>query len=102
MNAEGVLITRGEDGMWLSHAGVDGYLSSSAREVADVTGAGDTVIATLALAIAAGATATEGAARQRGRRYRRWQVRRRHRHAKGTGRGILTQAAAPASTSVNP
>ena len=61
MNAEGVLITRGEFGMWLSHAGVDGYLSASAREVADVTGAGDTVIATLALAIAAGGTATEAA-----------------------------------------
>ncbi len=61
MNAEGVLITRGEFGMWLSHAGVDGYLPASAREVADVTGAGDTVVATLALAIAAGATASEAA-----------------------------------------
>ena len=38
-----------------------GYLPASAREVADVTGAGDTVIATLALAIAAGATMTEAA-----------------------------------------
>ena len=55
------LITRGEHGMWLDHAGVDGYLPASAREVADVTGAGDTVIATLALAIAAGATMPEAA-----------------------------------------
>jgi D-beta-D-heptose 7-phosphate kinase/D-beta-D-heptose 1-phosphate adenosyltransferase len=61
MNAEGVLITRGEHGMWLSHAGAEGYLPASAREVADVTGAGDTVIATLALAIAAGATMVEAA-----------------------------------------
>jgi len=56
-----VLITRGEHGMWLSQAGVDGYLPASAREVADVTGAGDTVIATLALAIAAGANLVEAA-----------------------------------------
>ena len=56
-----VLITRGEHGMWLDHAGAGGYLPSSAREVADVTGAGDTVIATLALAIAAGATMAEAA-----------------------------------------
>ena len=61
MNAQGVLITRGEHGMWLSHAGAEGYLTASAREVADVTGAGDTVIATLALAIAAGANITEAA-----------------------------------------
>ena len=34
---------------------------ASAREVADVTGAGDTVIATMALAMAAGATLVEAA-----------------------------------------
>ena len=37
-------------------------LPATAREVSDVTGAGDTVIATLALALAAGATAAEAAA----------------------------------------
>jgi D-beta-D-heptose 7-phosphate kinase/D-beta-D-heptose 1-phosphate adenosyltransferase len=58
---EGVLITRGEHGMWLSCAEVEGYLPAAAREVADVTGAGDTVVATLALAMAAGATAAEAA-----------------------------------------
>jgi len=58
---ESVLITRGEHGMWLDHGGADGYLPASAREVSDVTGAGDTVIATLALAIAAGATMPEAA-----------------------------------------
>lgn len=58
---DGVLITRGEHGMWLSCDGVEGPLPAAAREVADVTGAGDTVIATLALAIAGGATAAEAA-----------------------------------------
>jgi D-beta-D-heptose 7-phosphate kinase/D-beta-D-heptose 1-phosphate adenosyltransferase len=61
IGVESVLITRGEHGMWLDHAGTDGYLPASAREVADVTGAGDTVIATLALAIAAGGTMFEAA-----------------------------------------
>ena len=61
VGAESVLITRGEHGMWLDHAGQDGYLPASAREVADVTGAGDTVIATLALAIAAGGNMFEAA-----------------------------------------
>ena len=61
MGVDSVLITRGEHGMWLDHAGADGFLPAAAREVADVTGAGDTVIATLALAIAAGATMPEAA-----------------------------------------
>jgi len=55
----GVLMTRGDQGMWLLAEDVEGYLPASAREVADVTGAGDTVIATVALALAAGATLTE-------------------------------------------
>jgi rfaE bifunctional protein kinase chain/domain len=58
---EGVLITRGEHGMWLLDGDVEGALPATAREVADVTGAGDTVIATLALALAAGATSPEAA-----------------------------------------
>ena len=56
-----VLMTRGDQGMWLLADGVEGHLPATAREVADVTGAGDTVIATLALALAAGATLTEAA-----------------------------------------
>ena len=56
-----VLMTRGDQGMWLLSDDAEGYLPSVAREVADVTGAGDTVIATLALALAAGATLGEGA-----------------------------------------
>lgn len=58
---EGVLITRGEHGMWLLDPSTEGALPATAREVADVTGAGDTVIATLALALAAGATSAEAA-----------------------------------------
>ncbi|HEX3646413.1 MAG TPA: PfkB family carbohydrate kinase [Vicinamibacterales bacterium] len=58
---DGVLITRGEHGMWLSAAAVEGSIPARAREVSDVTGAGDTVVATLALALAAGATTAEAA-----------------------------------------
>ena len=48
--------------MWLLDASAEGALAATAREVADVTGAGDTVIATLALALAAGAASAEAAA----------------------------------------
>jgi rfaE bifunctional protein kinase chain/domain len=61
---EYALITRGELGMSLfSASGQVGphHLPTFAREVFDVTGAGDTVIATLALARAAGATMEESA-----------------------------------------
>jgi D-beta-D-heptose 7-phosphate kinase/D-beta-D-heptose 1-phosphate adenosyltransferase len=58
---EAVLITRGEHGMWLSEPGVDGSIPAVAREVSDVTGAGDTVAAVLSLGLAAGATLTEAA-----------------------------------------
>jgi D-beta-D-heptose 7-phosphate kinase/D-beta-D-heptose 1-phosphate adenosyltransferase len=60
-NCEAVLITRGEQGMWLSDGRIEGKVAAVAREVADVTGAGDTVVATLALALAAGATMAEAA-----------------------------------------
>ncbi len=58
---EGVLITLGEHGMWLGHDLAEGHLPAAAREVSDVTGAGDTVVATLALAMASGATWAEAA-----------------------------------------
>jgi rfaE bifunctional protein kinase chain/domain len=61
IGCDALLMTRGDQGMWLSAAAGEGHLDASAREVADVTGAGDTVIATLALALAAGATLVEGA-----------------------------------------
>jgi D-beta-D-heptose 7-phosphate kinase/D-beta-D-heptose 1-phosphate adenosyltransferase len=56
-----VLMTRGDQGMWLLDDETEGALPAAAREVADVTGAGDTVIATLALALAARATLAEAA-----------------------------------------
>jgi D-beta-D-heptose 7-phosphate kinase/D-beta-D-heptose 1-phosphate adenosyltransferase len=58
---ESVLITRGEHGLWLSGEEVEGGVPAVAREVADVTGAGDTVVATLALALAAGASLSDAA-----------------------------------------
>ena len=58
---EGVLITRGEHGMWLSCGEVEGALPATSREVSDVTGAGDTVVATLALTLAAGGSYAEAA-----------------------------------------
>jgi D-beta-D-heptose 7-phosphate kinase/D-beta-D-heptose 1-phosphate adenosyltransferase len=55
------LITRGEEGMSLFSRGKSQHLPTFAREVFDVTGAGDTVIATLALAHAGGASMEEAA-----------------------------------------
>jgi D-beta-D-heptose 7-phosphate kinase/D-beta-D-heptose 1-phosphate adenosyltransferase len=58
-----VLVTRGEHGMALFERGRRPvYIPTAAREVFDVTGAGDTVIATLALAVCAGAGLAEAAA----------------------------------------
>jgi len=59
---EAVLMTMGERGMWLSSVDCDDAIAASAREVADVTGAGDTVAATVAVALAAGASLPEAAA----------------------------------------
>lgn len=73
--ATSVMITRGEHGLWLAEgapaaAGIAAHetpltietnLAAKAREVADVTGAGDTVIATLAVALASGATLVQAA-----------------------------------------
>jgi D-beta-D-heptose 7-phosphate kinase/D-beta-D-heptose 1-phosphate adenosyltransferase len=57
-----ILVTRGEEGMSLFENGrkiVHTYFSSQAKEVYDVTGAGDTVIGTLALGLAAQANMKE-------------------------------------------
>jgi D-beta-D-heptose 7-phosphate kinase/D-beta-D-heptose 1-phosphate adenosyltransferase len=60
-----ILITRGEHGMWVLDASgatlAEMSLPAVAREVADVTGAGDTVVAVLGLALAAGAALFEAA-----------------------------------------
>ncbi len=57
-----VLITKGEEGMSLfEDGGSITHISTVAREVFDVTGAGDTVIGVFALCMAAGATFKEAA-----------------------------------------
>jgi D-beta-D-heptose 7-phosphate kinase/D-beta-D-heptose 1-phosphate adenosyltransferase len=57
LGCQSVLITRGEKGMSLYEGdGVSWHLPTQARQVYDVTGAGDTVIGTLALALSAGAS----------------------------------------------
>ena len=62
LGCQSVLITRGERGMMmLGEGGEPVFVPTAAREVFDVTGAGDTVIATLAAALAAGATLVEAA-----------------------------------------
>ena len=55
LELDAVLVTRSEKGMLLLEADMEPvFLSTQAREVFDVTGAGDTVIATFAGAIASG------------------------------------------------
>ena len=61
-NCEVVLITRGENGMALFERDKEAiYVSTTAREIFDVTGAGDTVIGVMALVLAAGASFGEAA-----------------------------------------
>ena len=56
LDAECALVTRGADGMSLfERGGRYTHLPTVAREVYDVTGAGDTVVSVVALALAAGA-----------------------------------------------
>lgn len=61
LSCDAVLITRGEQGMSLFQADHVVHIPTVARNVFDVTGAGDTVIATFTLAHAAGASLEEAA-----------------------------------------
>lgn len=54
LKLEAILVTRSEEGMTLFDDQGDLHVSAQAREVFDVTGAGDTVIATMATLVAAG------------------------------------------------
>jgi len=58
----GLLVTRSEEGMTLFRRGSRLHVAAQAREVYDVSGAGDTVIATIGVMLAAGAD-MEGAVR---------------------------------------
>jgi rfaE bifunctional protein kinase chain/domain len=54
LKLQAILLTRSEEGMTLFDAHGHAHVSAQAREVFDVTGAGDTVIATMAALVAAG------------------------------------------------
>ncbi len=56
-----LLVTRGEEGMTLFDGKEHSHIPTVAREVFDVSGAGDTVIASLTLAVAAGASILDAA-----------------------------------------
>jgi D-glycero-beta-D-manno-heptose-7-phosphate kinase len=58
-NFEALLVTRSEEGMSLFTQNEAVHEPTQAREVYDVSGAGDTVIATIALMLAAGASMTD-------------------------------------------
>lgn len=59
LESKSVLITRGEAGMSLFTAEGHAHFPTRAREVYDVTGAGDTVVATMGAALAARASLAE-------------------------------------------
>ncbi len=59
LELQALLVTRSEEGMSLFHAGGTIHEKAVAREVYDVSGAGDTVIATLAVMLARGAAWAE-------------------------------------------
>ncbi|HSW16920.1 MAG TPA: D-glycero-beta-D-manno-heptose-7-phosphate kinase [Ramlibacter sp.] len=59
LRLDALLVTLGEDGMTLFDGEGDIHVDAQAREVFDVTGAGDTVIATLATLVGAGMSLRE-------------------------------------------
>jgi rfaE bifunctional protein kinase chain/domain len=59
LQLDALLLTRSEEGMTLFDAQGELHVSAQAREVFDVTGAGDTVIATLAALVASGQSLRE-------------------------------------------
>jgi D-beta-D-heptose 7-phosphate kinase/D-beta-D-heptose 1-phosphate adenosyltransferase len=62
LGCQSVLVTRGEKGMSLFEDHKEGWhIPTQARQVYDVTGAGDTVVGTLALALSTGASMREAA-----------------------------------------
>ena len=106
LDLQALLVTRGEHGMTLLQRGANQHplhLPAQAREVFDVTGAGDTVIATLAAALAAGIVLPQavvlaniaagivvgklGTATISGP-----ELRQALRQAHGVGRGVMTEA----------
>jgi len=62
LKLQGLLLTRSEEGMTLYTEADIAHFPAQAREVFDVSGAGDTVIATMAVMLAGGASMAEAAA----------------------------------------
>ena len=54
LKVQALLVTRGEEGMTLFQDGTRFHVAAQARELSDVSGAGDTVIAALGVALASG------------------------------------------------
>ena len=62
MTLDALVVTKGEQGMYVFEPGkLPLHIPTAAREVYDVSGAGDTVVAAIALALAAGAPLPEAA-----------------------------------------
>ncbi|MFA5101078.1 MAG: D-glycero-beta-D-manno-heptose-7-phosphate kinase [Candidatus Omnitrophota bacterium] len=61
LELDSLLITLGENGMWLFEKDRDAHIPTVAQEVFDVSGAGDTTIATFTLALCAGMSKYEAA-----------------------------------------
>ena len=94
-----LLVTRSEEGMSLYTADGADDIPAVAREVYDVSGAGDTVIAALGALLGAGADLhTGGAHRERSGRRRRRQARNRGRDARRARVGARALAVAKAKT----
>ena len=82
LDLDALLVTRSEEGMSLYTARAPTHIPAVAREVYDVSGAGDTVIATLGVLLGAGAPLPAAVRdRQPGGRRRRRQARHGGRHA---------------------
>jgi D-beta-D-heptose 7-phosphate kinase/D-beta-D-heptose 1-phosphate adenosyltransferase len=62
LEVEAVLVTRGEQGMSVFENGRVTHIPAVAKEVYNVTGAGDTVVAALGLALTSGAALRDAAA----------------------------------------
>jgi rfaE bifunctional protein kinase chain/domain len=52
LTVEGVMLTMSEHGVYIDHEGVEQLLPAHKREIADVSGAGDTVVSIAALCVA--------------------------------------------------
>ena len=61
LNMDALLVTRGAEGLSLMDGAGFHHIPTSAREVFDVTGAGDTLLAAFSLAVAAGRSCREAA-----------------------------------------